>query len=618
LTIIGRYLMLNKDEILLDFTLFYLKFMAVTRKRTGLTVVFIIILTILAVLFDGHISPVKEDGRTWSVPEWMPGAAFWNKFDFHLGLDLKGGTQLLYQADTSKIDSQDADSAVAGVRDVIERRVNAFGVAEPLVQINKTQEGGYRLIVELAGVKDVNQAIQMIGETPLLEFKEQNIDYSGEEIKLTAEQQKEMDDYNEAAKKKAEEISQRALAGEDFGNLAREFSEDAGSKDNGGDLGWASKGTFVPEFEKTIFDDLKPGEITAVPVKTQFGYHIIKKAEERQAESGEATATINGTTTAVAVDNREVLSAHILIAIKTAKDMVPPVDQWSNTQLSGKNLKRASVQYTQSTGEPQVSLEFDDEGARLFEEITARNVGKPVAIYLDGEPISVPTVNEKITGGKAVITGRFNLKESKDLVQKLNAGALPVPINLISQKTVGPSLGQKSVEQSLVAGLWGLLAIAVFIILYYRLPGLIAVLALMIYALISMASYRLLNVTLTLSGIAGFIISVGMAVDANVLVFERLKEELQRGRGFGSALEEAFKRSWSSIVDSNVSTLITCGILIWVGTSVMKGFAITLSIGILISMFTAIIVTRSFMRLLPAKLIEGQRWLIWRGKKSNK
>lgn len=603
----------------MGFFLFILNiFMAVTRKRTRLTILLIIILTIGALLFDGHISALKEGGRTISVPQWVPGASFWNKFDFHLGLDLKGGTQLLYQADTSKIGSQDAESAVAGVRDVIERRVNAFGVAEPLVQVNQTQEGGYRLIVELAGVKDVNQAIQMIGETPLLEFKEQNINYTEEEIKLTAEQQKELDEYNEAAKKKAEEINKRALAGEDFASLAKEFSEDSGSKENGGDLGWASKGTFVPEFEKAIFDNLKAGEITAVPEKTQFGYHIIKKLEERQAESGEVTATVNGTTTPVEIDNREVLSAHILIATKTARDIVPPVDQWSNTQLSGKNLKRASVQYTQSTGEPQVSLEFDDEGAKLFEEITARNVGKPVAIYLDGEPISVPTVNEKITGGKAVITGRFNLKESKDLVQKLNAGALPVPINLISQKTVGPSLGQKSIDQSLVAGLWGLLAVAIFIILYYRLPGLIAVLALIIYALISMASYRLLNVTLTLSGIAGFIISVGMAVDANVLVFERLKEELRNGRSFGSALEESFKRSWPSIIDSNLSTLITCGILMWIGTSVMKGFAITLAIGVLISMFTAIIVTRSFMRLLPAKAMESHKWLVWRGKKINK
>jgi len=592
--------------------------MAVNRRRVGLTIVFIIILTISAALFDGHVSPLEEGGRSLDVPNWVPGASFWNKFDFHLGLDLKGGTHLLYQADTSKIDNQDADSAVEGVRDVIERRVNAFGVAEPVVQVNKSQAGDYRIIVELAGIKDVNQAINMIGETPLLEFKEQNPSFTNQQINLTPEQQKELDTYNEAASKKAEEINKRALAGEDFAKLSKEFSEDPGSKDNGGDLDWATKGTFVKEFEKAIFDDLKSGQITPAPVKSQFGYHIIKKMDERQAQEVGATATVNGTTTPVEINNTEVLSAHILIKTKTAADIVPTVDQWLNTQLSGKHLKRASVQYTQNTGEPEVSLEFNDEGGKLFEEITERNVGKPVAIFLDGNPISVPTVNEKITGGKAVITGRFNLKESKDLVEKLNAGALPVPIELISQKTVGPSLGKKSVEQSLLAGLWGLLAVAAFMLLYYRLPGLISVLALTIYTLIVLALFKLLNVTLTLSGIAGFIMSIGMAVDANVLIFERLKEELRNGRSYGSALEEGFKRAWPSIRDSNVSTFITCAILLWVGTSVMKGFAVTLAIGIAVSMFSAIAVSRSFMRVLPARVMDNVKWLVWRGKKIGK
>ncbi|HRY63418.1 MAG TPA: peptidylprolyl isomerase, partial [Patescibacteria group bacterium] len=370
--------------------------MAVNRKRVGWTIAFIVILTIASLLFDGHVSSLTEGGQSLAIPQWVPGASFWNKFDFHLGLDLKGGTQLLYQADTSKIDAVDADSAVAGVRDVIERRVNAFGVAEPLVQMNQSQEGNYRIIVELAGVKDVNQAIKMIGETPLLEFKEQNPDYNANQpVTLTAEQQKELDTFNEAARKKAEEINKRALAGEDFVKLAKEFSEDAGSKDKGGDLGWAVQGNFVEEFDKAIFTDLKVGQITPQPVKTQFGYHIIKKMDERQATEAGATATINGTTTPVELNNTEVLSSHILILTKTAKDIVPPVDEWINTQLSGKNLKRASVQYVQNTGEPEVSLEFNDEGAKLFEEITGRNVGKPVAIYLDGQPISVPTVNEK-------------------------------------------------------------------------------------------------------------------------------------------------------------------------------------------------------------------------------
>ncbi|MFH1889953.1 MAG: protein translocase subunit SecD [Candidatus Kuenenbacteria bacterium] len=595
-----------------------------TKRRLSFTVIFIIILAVFSVMADWHASPMEEGGNESKVPSSIPLADFWNKFDYHLGLDLKGGTHLVYQADTSQLEARDKDSAVEGVRDVIERRVNAFGVSEPIVQTNQA-DGQYRIIVELAGVKDVNQAINMIGETPLLEFKEQNPEYA-ENIVLTDEQQAELDKYNQDAQKLAQEINSRALKGEDFASLAAEYSEDPGSKDKGGDLGWANPGAFVPEFDTALFKDLKPGQITSQPVKTQFGYHIIKKIEERTANADVqafAVNAVNAEGEPVNIDgglleseennkqsNIEVLSSHILIKTKTPEDIVPLADQWKNTELSGKHLKRASVQYDQNTGDPEVSLEFNSEGADLFEQITGRNVDKPVAIFLDDFPISAPNVNEKITGGKAVITGRFNLQEAKELVQRLNAGALPVPINLISQQTVGPSLGHASVDKSLTAGLIGLALIALFMILYYRLPGLLSVIALAIYTIVVIMLFRIIPVTLTLAGVAGFILSIGIAVDANVLIFERLKEEIKSGRNFSTAVEEGFKRAWTSIRDSNISSLITCAILIWFGTSIIKGFAITLTIGILVSMFSAITITRSFLRMLNGGKMDKYKWLI--------
>ncbi len=510
------------------------------------------------------------------VPSGTPLENFWNKTKFHLGLDLQGGTHLVYQADTSKIAEKDRASAVAGVRDVIEKRVNAFGVSEPVVQTNLVGNE-YRVIVELAGVHDVNKAIKMIGETPLLEFKEQDPNFKA---KLKPEDLKKIEEENQKVKEKAQNILDKVLQpGADFSEYAKKYSEDAGSAPRGGDLGWVKRGMFVPEFDKVIFDKMtKPGIYPAL-VKTQFGYHIIKKIGER----GEG-------------DKREVHSAHILFKTKSEADFKKAA-QWKNTKLSGKNLKRSQVQFDRQTGEPQVSLEFDNEGKELFKEITSRNVGKPVAIFLDGYPISVPTVQEPIRDGRAVITGRFNIKEAKELVQRLNAGALPVPIKLISQQTIGASLGRESVDRSLTAGIIGLIAVAIFMLLYYRLPGLLAVIALAIYTAIVLAMFKIIPITLTLAGVAGFILSIGMAVDANVLIFERLKEELKAGRGLGSAIEEGFKRAWTSIRDSNISTILTCLILMWFGTSIIKGFAITLGIGVLVSMFSAIMVTKTFLRL---------------------
>lgn len=406
------------------------------------------------------------------------GVNYDNDLKFHLGLDLQGGTHLVYQANLSQIEGEDKSSAMDGVRDVIERRVNAFGVSEPVVQTAQKD----RLVVELAGIKDVNQAIKMIGETPLLEFKEE----------MTEEE-----------------------------------------KNN---------------FREQLKDSNIPEEYLS-----QFFY--------------------------------------------------------KNTSLGGKQLKRADVAFNPNTYEPEVQLQFDEEGKNLFGEITTRNVGKKVAIFLDGAPISIPTVREPITDGKAVISGSFSIDEAKVLAQRLNAGALPVPIKLISQQTVDASLGKDSVQKSVIAGIVGFMILSLFMIVYYRLQGILAVIALVIYSLVILSLFKLIPVTLTLSGIAGFILSIGMAVDANVLIFERIKEELRKGKTINIAIEEGFARAWSSIFDSNMSTLITALILAYFGTSIIEGFAIVLGIGVIISMFSAIFVTKTFLKIVAMTRLGEKLWL---------
>jgi len=508
--------------------------------------------------------------------------------NFRLGLDLQGGAQLIYDADLSNIPLTEQKDALEGTKDVIERRVNALGVSEPIVQTSISGQKP-RISVELAGVYDIKNAIKMIGETPLLEFKEENPNA----VKLTPEQEKQLEQMNLEVRKKAVEVLQKAKNGEDFAKLAKQYSEDPGTKDNGGFYTIKNDNSTVSEFEQAA-SNLKPGEISSDLVKTVYGYHIIKKEADR------------GTG-----DNKEMDVRHILFLTKTPKDLgIAQPEEWVNTKLSGKNLKKATVQYNSTTMIPEVSLEFDNEGAQLFAEITEKNVNKLIAIFLDGYLISAPKVNEPIYGGKAVISGNFSLDEAKKLAQRLNAGALPVPINLVSQSTVGATLGSVAVQKSLIAGLWGLLAIAIFMILYYRLPGLVSVIALGIYTTISLAIFKLFpGYTLTLAGITGFILSIGMAVDANVLIFERMKEELKSGKDLIRSIEEGFSRAWTSIRDSNISSLITCLILWWFGSSIIKGFALTLALGIMVSMFSAIVISRQLLLLVAGWRIKKYKWL---------
>lgn len=393
---------------------------------------------------------------------------------YRLGLDLQGGTHLVYQADFSGVTVEDKSEAMQGLREVIERRVNAFGVAEPVIQVDRASRllgeprpgagGDWRLIVELAGIKDINEAIRLIGKTPELQFRE-------------------------------------------------------------------TTGTSTLEF--------LPAELT------------------------------------------------------------------------GKYLKRAEVQFDPNTNVPYIAVEFNDEGSKLFEQITERNVGKPVGVFLDGMLTQAPVVQEKITGGRAVITGQFTIEEARSHVRDLNSGALPVPIALISQQSVEASLGNDSLRASLRAGIIGFLIVVAFMIFWYRVPGILAVLALLVYAVLTLAIFKLIPVTLTVAGIAGFILSIGMAVDANILIFERMKEELRKGKQLPDAIQEGFLRAWTSIRDSNISSLITAGILYWLGTSVVKGFAATLAIGVLVSMFTALTVTRTL--LLATLRGNAAKWLYLSG-----
>jgi len=534
-----------------------------SKNKLWTNFVLILVMAILALLIDIP-----------RLPKWIPGSQWFTNQKIHLGLDLQGGTSLAYQTDTANIPADQRAAAVDGARDVIERRVNFFGVAEPLVQTAKAGDE-WRIIVELPGIKDINQAIKMIGETPLLEFKEQVPPKP-----LTDQEKAAVADYNKKAQQLSQQVLQKVLKpGSDFSALARQYSEDTGTKDQGGSLGWFTRGAMVKEFEDAAFA-LKNGEVTKAPAQTQFGYHIIKKLDERTNSSGQ----------------EEILASHILIQIQSI-DEVAVNGGWAYTGLTGKQLKSSVLTFDTQTNEPQISLEFDAEGTKLFGEITTRNVGKPVAIFLDGFPISIPNVQEPITSGKAVISGKFNVKEAKDLAQRLSAGALPVPIKLISQKNIGPSLGKIAVQKSMVAGAIGLFLVALFMIVFYGLYGVVATIALIIYTLINLALYKLIPITLTLPGIAGFILSIGMAIDANVLIFERIKDEKRLGKSGSTLIDEGFRHAWTAIRDSNITTIIACIVLYQMGTSLVRGFGLTLGLGVIVSMVSAIIVPRVIIKL---------------------
>src|SRR3989338_5229491 len=406
------------------------------QRYSGLLLTFIIIFAVIAGFFIYPKSPIGD---------WRP---------WRLGLDLVGGSHLVYNVDLSQVPENDRTSVLNGIRDVVERRVNLYGVSEPQVFVAKsgTQD---QLVVELAGVKDIGEAIKQIGETPLLDFR-------------TVEQ--------------------------------------------------------------------------------------------------------NGSSTS-----------------------------YGQTNLTGRYIKSAQLSFDPTTQAPQVSLEFTDEGAGIFERMKEENVGKPIGVFLDNIIIEEPTVQQKISGGKAVITGRFTIQTARALVERFNAGALPAPITLVDQLTIDPSLGSNSLQKAMVAGTIGTALVMLFMVLYYGVFGVYAALALIIYVLFTLAVFKIIPITLTLAGLAGFIITIGMAVDANILIFERVKEEAKKGIHKMGAVHEVFNRAWPSIRDSNTSTIITAVILYFFTSSFVKGFALTLLLGVIVSLFSAITTTRLFLEVFSAK-----------------
>lgn len=392
---------------------------------------------------------------------------------FKLGLDLAGGSHLIYEADTSKIDPAEVKELMNTLRDVIEKRVNIFGVSEPIVQVEQgsfvSDANTQRLVVELPGVTDVSEAVAEIGKTPLLEFK-----------------------------------------------------------------------LIDKQVVSSLTDSATSSELTAAFV---------------------------------------------------------------DTGLTGRYLESASLEFSGAQGtlsnEPIVSIVFNNEGATLFEEITRDNVSENLAIFLDGEMISSPRINESISGGRAIISGGFTPEEAKSLATNLNFGALPVPIELASTQTIGASLGNEVLGKGVEAGMLGFILVVTFLLLWYRLPGAVAAVALVGYVVIMLALFLFIPVTLTAAGLAGFILSLGMAVDANVLVFERLKEEYKVGNDSLNSAREGFHRAWGAIRDGNITSLLSAIILFWFGTSIVKGFALVFGIGVIVSMFSALVITKTLLQALP-------------------
>ncbi len=409
---------------------------------------------------------------------------FYRDLEIRQGLDLKGGTHLAFEADMSGIPEVDRNDALNSATEIISRRVDLYGVAEPLIQTS-VNENVYRIIVELPGITDTQEAIALIGQTAQLDFRQEPPPKEGEE-----------------------------------------------------------------------FEESSPSVINQ-----------------------------------------------------------PAINEFIPTGLTGKDLAKAQVQFDQTrSGSPVVALTFSGDGKDKFGEVTKQNVGKRVAIFLDELLLTAPIVNQTISTGEAVISGDFTLDEAKSLAIQLNAGALPVPIEVIEERTVGATLGQDSVTKSIRAGVIGLSLVMGFMAVYYGWLGVIADLALIVYGLLTLALYKLIPITISLPGLAGFILSVGMAVDANILIFERMKEEERSGKPWKAAMELGFGRAWDSIKDANVATLLTTFVLLnpfewsFLPTSGMaRGFALTLGIGVLISLFTGIVVTRTFLRVLYTKAEEEQR-----------
>lgn len=553
------------------------------------------------------------------------------------------------------------------VSDVLETK-NGFSIykVDEKLERNAKEESirASHILVKTESTKAPEALKPVDPNAPDAKVVAENKKLEAENAKIAAEN-KEIEKRNEEARKRAEELLVKAKAsGADFAALAKEYSEDT-SKDVGGDLGFFAKGKMVAPFEEKAFS-MKIGEMSGL-VKSDFGYHIIlvtdkKKPSEAIYKLTHMDFSKNEKDKADAALKR--VREEVQVKYERLFFSTTP-DPWKATGLDGRYFQRADVAYDQNTFQPFVSITFNNEGAKMFEDLTGRNVGKPIAIFVGGEFISAPRVNEKIAGGKAQITlGQANLqlalKEANELARNLNAGSIPAPLKKPSELNISSSLGSDALARSMYAATIGVLSLCIYMILYYRFAGLLACVALSVYALMLMfviqseipswfahlftgalwlyfvtkiflsrsdiwskmlfilmsvcgiffvASVLANPIVLTLAGIAGVVLSIGMAVDANILIFERMKEEFRIGRDFVSAVEVGFARAWSSILDSNVSSLITCGVLYFFGSSIIRGFAVNLAVGILISMFTAITVTKTLLLLFAGTKLSKVKWL---------
>jgi protein-export membrane protein SecD len=407
---------------------------------------------------------------------------------FKYGLDLAGGSHLVFDADLSDVAVGEESAAMNSLREVIERRINVFGVSEPIVQVEKSSSVAgtpvHRLVVELPGVTDVNEAVKSIGKTPLLEFKLVNAKAA-------------------AAEEALKQLQQSATSGAQISNVSVNGEE----------------------------------------------------AGERYIDTG----------------------------------------------LTGRYIKRAQLVFGNANGaatgvsEPIVQVTFNEEGDELFTKITTEHTNEQLAIFLDGTLLSDPVIREPITGGTAIITGNFTAEGARELVRNLNFGALPVPITLSGTQSIGAALGEEALHAGEYAGVIGFILLSIFMILWYRLPGVVSVLALCMYVVMMLALFKLIPVVLTAAGIAGFILSVGLAVDANILIAERIKEEIAEGKDLDEAIAEGFSRAWLAIRDSNIAHIIAGIILFWFGTALIKGFALVFSLGVVVSMLSAITISRTLL-----------------------
>ena len=541
-----------------------------------------------------------------------------NILGLSLGLDLQGGSHLIYQALNPETGSSEGITSdqMESLSKTIERRINSSGLGEPIIQIF----GEDRLLIQLPGIKDPGRAKSLIGETARLEFKHRTTDVvpkpvtyvtSKDVISVTADGFSNDKILQSDSENQSTDTASEGTA-EFYESIVIEFTDEGTAKFTELWMSLLQSVTKSMEAQQESGTPLTPSRLSVNITGAEslrfdvIGLQIVRLEEENSNKFVFALPSSDnqGTSTISIEEARSKLGKTPTVDFQLSEGYID-----EDIGLSGDDLESAYPSQHQSSGVPIVNIEFNERGSKEFGRLTtdiyakqqSTGVRDQIAIILDGKELIAPVVNSPITQGTAIIQGPdFTIERVKDLALLLESGRLPVPIQLIQERDVDAMLGADSLRKSVVAGITGLCLVLLFMILYYRLPGLMASFSLLIYAVIVLAIFKLIPVTLTLSGVAAAILSIGMAVDANILIFERMKDELRSGRTMLSSVNIGFNRAWPAIRDGNVSTLITCAILYWfsdqLGATIVQGFAITLAIGVMISMFTAITITRTFMR----------------------